>query len=249
MTELLREALTEAESLYAVAKQTDVCKASLIRFLRGSQSLRLDIADKLAEHFGVKVRLSKRRRSPAVVTGEARRTRTALHEAGHAWAACVYRRRFKHVTIVPNSAEDSLGHILYEGFRESFDPENNTESPYDVDLIERVVTCSFAGGAGAGLLTDRDFDWTGADEDRRFAIDMLSYVVCEPDELGAYVLRLEYRARNIVQSSKDIVRALAETLLERNTLSYRAAREIMRRAAGPYPSFPVCRALGLKVKL
>ena len=63
MTELLRDALAEAESLYAVSKQTGVCKASLIRFLRGSQSLRLDIADRLAEHFGLEVvkRKGKRR--------------------------------------------------------------------------------------------------------------------------------------------------------------------------------------------
>ena len=63
MTELLREALADARSLYAVAKATGVQKASLIRFLRGEQSLRLDVADKLAVHLGLEVRRSKRSRS------------------------------------------------------------------------------------------------------------------------------------------------------------------------------------------
>ncbi len=56
MTELLREALTEADSLYAVAKATGVQKASLIRFVSGRQSLRLDIADRLATFFNIESR-------------------------------------------------------------------------------------------------------------------------------------------------------------------------------------------------
>jgi len=58
ITELLRAALAEADSLYGVAKATGVQKASLIRFLRGEQSLRLDMADKLAAYFSLV--LSKR---------------------------------------------------------------------------------------------------------------------------------------------------------------------------------------------
>ena len=50
MTELLRKSLTDAKSVCAVAKATGVQKASLIRFLRGERSLRLDLADKLAAY-------------------------------------------------------------------------------------------------------------------------------------------------------------------------------------------------------
>lgn len=53
MTELLRKALSNVDSMYAVAKATGVPKASLIRFLRCEQSLRLDIADRLAEYFQI----------------------------------------------------------------------------------------------------------------------------------------------------------------------------------------------------
>lgn len=53
MTEMLRLGLEDATSLYAVTKATRVPKASLIRFLRGEQSLRLDMADRLAAYLGI----------------------------------------------------------------------------------------------------------------------------------------------------------------------------------------------------
>ena len=62
ITKLLRAALAEADSLYGVAKATGVQKASLIRFLRGEQSLRLDMADKLAAHLGIECRRIRRRK-------------------------------------------------------------------------------------------------------------------------------------------------------------------------------------------
>ena len=62
MTQLLREALAEGDSLYAVAKATGVQKASLIRFRDGRQSLRLDMADRLAVHLGIECRRVRRRK-------------------------------------------------------------------------------------------------------------------------------------------------------------------------------------------
>ena len=59
MTALLRQLLARADSLYAVAKDTGVQKASLIRFLRGEQSLRLDKADRLAAYFDIEVKQIK----------------------------------------------------------------------------------------------------------------------------------------------------------------------------------------------
>jgi plasmid maintenance system antidote protein VapI len=53
MTELLRQALSEAESLRAVERETGVKRQSVMKFIRGEQSLRLDLADKLAAHFGI----------------------------------------------------------------------------------------------------------------------------------------------------------------------------------------------------
>lgn len=53
MTELLRDALDKAESLRAVERATGVKRQSMMKFLRGEQSLRLDLADKLAAHFEI----------------------------------------------------------------------------------------------------------------------------------------------------------------------------------------------------
>ena len=61
MTDLLRECLADAESLSAVERATGVKRQSLMKFRRREQSLRLDLADKLAKHFGVECRRVKRK--------------------------------------------------------------------------------------------------------------------------------------------------------------------------------------------
>lgn len=55
MTELLLEALRDCESLRGVGRATGVPQPCLSRFLAGKGSLRLDNADALARHFGIKV--------------------------------------------------------------------------------------------------------------------------------------------------------------------------------------------------
>lgn len=58
MTLMLKRAITESgQSLRAISNETGVQRASIIRFMRGEQSLRLDVADKLAEYFGIECRV------------------------------------------------------------------------------------------------------------------------------------------------------------------------------------------------
>ncbi|MBM4042698.1 MAG: helix-turn-helix transcriptional regulator [Planctomycetes bacterium] len=61
MTELLREALRESDSLRAVARATGVHQPNLSRFLAEKGSLRLDKADALARFFGFRVTRPPRR--------------------------------------------------------------------------------------------------------------------------------------------------------------------------------------------
>lgn len=61
MTDLLKRALSEAESLRAVERATGVKNPSMVRFLQGKQSLRLDMADKLAAYFGIECRRTRRK--------------------------------------------------------------------------------------------------------------------------------------------------------------------------------------------
>ena len=60
MTQALRRALEESESLRQVERDTGLKRQSLMKFKRGEQSLRLDLADKLAKYFGLSV-VKKRR--------------------------------------------------------------------------------------------------------------------------------------------------------------------------------------------
>lgn len=53
LTDLLREKLNEVENLNDVSRDTGLIYASLMRFRRGDQSLRLDMADLLCEYFGI----------------------------------------------------------------------------------------------------------------------------------------------------------------------------------------------------
>lgn len=56
MTEVLRHAILESKSFRAVERATGVKRQSLMKFARGEQSLRLDMADRLAAYFGVEVK-------------------------------------------------------------------------------------------------------------------------------------------------------------------------------------------------
>jgi len=52
----LRTAITESgKPLLRISNESGVARGSLIRFLRGDQSLRLDKADILADYFGLKI--------------------------------------------------------------------------------------------------------------------------------------------------------------------------------------------------
>lgn len=62
MTELLRRAIADADSLLGIERDTGVKRAALRRFRDGEQSLRLDMADKLAAYFGLELKAAGRRR-------------------------------------------------------------------------------------------------------------------------------------------------------------------------------------------
>ncbi len=57
MSDVLRRVIAESGQAYiAIERATGVKRASVARFLRGQTSLRLDIADRLATHFGLELR-------------------------------------------------------------------------------------------------------------------------------------------------------------------------------------------------
>lgn len=63
MTDSLREAIVESGlPMLRLANEAGVERASLIRFVRGETSLRLDVADKLAAYFDLELVKKRKRR-------------------------------------------------------------------------------------------------------------------------------------------------------------------------------------------
>jgi plasmid maintenance system antidote protein VapI len=57
LTDVLRQIIAESGLAHiAIERATGVKRASIMRFLRGERSLRLDMADRLAAYFGLELR-------------------------------------------------------------------------------------------------------------------------------------------------------------------------------------------------
>ena len=62
LTDALRAAIQDSgQSYYALAAATGLDADSISRFARGQTSLRLDLADRLAQYFGIESRQSANR--------------------------------------------------------------------------------------------------------------------------------------------------------------------------------------------
>lgn len=56
MSQALRDAINESElSFAALERETGLTRQSIMGFVRCERSLRLDMADKLAEYFGIEI--------------------------------------------------------------------------------------------------------------------------------------------------------------------------------------------------
>jgi len=64
ITETLRRAVNESEITFlGLEQQTGLTRQSLMKFARAEQSLRLDMADKLAEFFGFEIVRRRKRKA------------------------------------------------------------------------------------------------------------------------------------------------------------------------------------------
>jgi transcriptional regulator with XRE-family HTH domain len=62
VTDTLKQAVKQSgETLYAICKATGMNHDSLSRFMRDETSLRLDVADKLADYLGIECRRTRRK--------------------------------------------------------------------------------------------------------------------------------------------------------------------------------------------
>jgi plasmid maintenance system antidote protein VapI len=59
-TDVLKEAIVKSDVSYkSLSRETGVARASIQRFVDGRQSIRLDMADRLAGYFGLELRKGK----------------------------------------------------------------------------------------------------------------------------------------------------------------------------------------------
>lgn len=64
ISDVLRQAIADSGMTYSeLERATGVARASIMRFMRGERSLRLDIADALAEYFGLGLTRTRRKRT------------------------------------------------------------------------------------------------------------------------------------------------------------------------------------------
>ena len=66
ISDLLRRTILRAveqgrTNYKALERETGLTRASIMRFVKGTQSLRLDMADRLAGHFGLELRTKRKR--------------------------------------------------------------------------------------------------------------------------------------------------------------------------------------------
>ncbi len=157
-----------------------------------------------------------------------KKTCTAYHEAGHAVAAYLLRRKFRFVTIRSRGGYE--GYLRHEPRKEAFLGEEE-EKPRARSLVERDIIVSLAGSAAVFLLTG-SHDRAGAWADRHRAMDLAESVCGSGRECEAYVRWLCVRCEDMlkVQANWHALETLAEELLLHGSVGYRKAVGIVRAA-------------------
>ncbi len=148
MTSLLRQAIRQSgESFMALEQATGITRQSLMRFAHGQQSLRLDMADRLVDYFGVELRWKGKTRKGTEMF-------RALVEPDHVWGwddiktgadvpprgSGLYAWWFDEVPpLVPTDATITKGrlHLLYVGISPRR-PAGNGAQPSRETLRSRI---------------------------------------------------------------------------------------------------------------
>ncbi|HKQ76714.1 MAG TPA: hypothetical protein VJ810_23670 [Blastocatellia bacterium] len=153
--------------------------------------------------------------------------RTAFHEAGHAICYIAQGKRFAYATIKPG--EGFLGHVKSAGRT----PRNiqYDDSPRMRRWIEEQVICS-AGGNVAERFFAKKRIVAGSCRDWFNIFDLLELHSSSVEEISAHHALLTIRTRDLLLKpfTWRMVEAVAEALLQKQTLKFDEARDIARQA-------------------
>jgi hypothetical protein len=153
--------------------------------------------------------------------------RTAYHEAGHAVMSVYLRRSFRLVSVIPDKDDESIGRVLYHKLSninyEDIDDKAERQ-------IQRLIMCAMAGPAAENIFSGRNSNIAFGDMEHIKIL--VTILISDQEELSLYTRWLWVKTRNIMLMPINQVstKALAEALLERKSLSSKAARKIMHDA-------------------
>jgi hypothetical protein len=154
--------------------------------------------------------------------------RTTYHEAGHAVASYVLKRRFSKITIIPGG--DHLGSTskLDSSLYDVSDRDSNSRNRIEADIIVH-----FAGQIAEKLFTS-GYNWEVARGEDGTAVCLVESLVSSVDEREAYLNWLFIRAKELIKLPCHwrAVEELAFELLKERSIGYRKARRIIADAMG-----------------
>ncbi|MDP9378743.1 MAG: hypothetical protein M3Q29_01085 [Chloroflexota bacterium] len=148
---------------------------------------------------------------------------TAYHEAGHAVLAWRHGRNLQRASIVPDSEEETLGHVLWDtpnSFRQRLD-SIEWHDPGDLRMrqqVEERIIEYFAGDiAEEKKIGIRDL--VGAERDHHNALNLATYMTGSIEQTELFLAWLGERARAEVDRWWVAIEAVAEELLRQRVLS------------------------------
>jgi hypothetical protein len=171
---------------------------------------------------------------------------TAHHEAGHAVVG--FREgsagQLLSVSIVPDPASGTLGHVRRGKFRRVRDVEPGEDGKpryfyrdFDPSIdsarlseqrLKPMIIAAFAGVIAEKRFSGRGHNWVGADRDLRWASQLVDYLVGSARQAQKYSDYLWVVAEDFVELHWTQIDELANELLARKTMSGPATRAFLQ---------------------
>jgi ATP-dependent Zn protease len=158
---------------------------------------------------------------------------TAYHEAGHVVAAYIECIKLKKATIIPS--EDYLGVVVRQRMekriRDAF--EFGEITPAKRARLESFIMMSYAGGIAQQKHRGRA-NHIGSSSDYDNVVDLAMMATGSVEETEAYLKWLYVRTKQVVNVYWYLIEAIAEALLEHQTLSAADIERIMSTTKRPH---------------
>jgi len=159
----------------------------------------------------------------------AKRAATAYHEAGHTVAAFVQGMGIHHVTIIPFAVYDGLTRTHAPGIKR-LDCEKL--SPRRAERIRKQTRFSLAGDIAQRRFNPRSVRSRHAEKDRHNALEWTELLTHgDTDEAASLIESLGSETEKLIDTHWPEVTAIAEALMQRDTLIGSEVRAIIERLA------------------